>query len=85
MSGYTKKDEVRLAWDENREKIQLQGRQILRRVLNVALDVLDRKFKDAQHRGEILQLDYDKSELKALLRETANKELEPVNDRRRKT
>ena len=73
--GYTKQDDVTLAWQENREKIQMQGRQILRRVLNEALAQLDVKFQAALKRGELLQLDYDKAELKSLLRETAMKSL----------
>jgi hypothetical protein len=78
LTGYTKKDETYLAWKENREKIELQGRQLLRRVLNSALAELDREFKDAIQRGEILSLDYDKAELRALLRGTADRVLAPA-------
>ena len=74
-AGYNRKGEVTLAWMDNREKITLQARQILRRVLDVALAELDTEFKAALDRGEILQLDQAKSELRALLLKTATKEL----------
>ena len=77
MSGYTKKDEVTLAWLDNREKIQLQGRQLLRRVLNEALTELDKQFNEALENGDVLELDASKEELKALLLATAQRELAP--------
>lgn len=79
--GYKAKGEVTLAWLDNREKIALQGRQLLRRVLDVALDELDREFKAALHRGEILQLDKSKAELRSLLLTTAQRELGSGDDR----
>lgn len=75
MAGYKKIDETDLAWRENREKVTLQGRQLLRRVLNEALDELDAQFQAALKRGEILELDPTKEELKSLLLDHAQKEL----------
>ena len=77
MSGYLKKDDVTLAWMDNRDKIALQGRQILRRMLNEALYELDTQFKAALGRGEVLQLDMEKAELRALLLATAQRSLAP--------
>lgn len=75
MSYYKEISEVDLAWRENREKINLQGRQLLRRTLNRALAQLDYEFSNGLRDGKILELDPDKAELKALLLENAQKEL----------
>lgn len=80
MAGYKRIDEADLAWRENREKVTLQGRQLLRRVLNEALDELDARFQESLKRGEILELDPTKAELKELLLSTANRELGPGSD-----
>ena len=74
------KDEVALAWLENREKVTLQGRQILRRVLNEALNELDIEFKAAIQRGEILELDAGKDDIKRLLLQASQKELMPADE-----
>lgn len=75
MAGYKELSEVELAWRENRENITLQGRQLLRRVLNKALLELDRQFVEALNRGEILEINPGQEELKALLLANAQKEL----------
>lgn len=79
--GYRQIDEAELAWRENRENITLQGRQILRRVLNTALAELDRQFMDALNRGEIMEINPEKQELNELLLQSAKRELElePAN------
>lgn len=68
--------EAELAWRDNRENINLQGRQLLRRVLNKALTELDRQFLAGLERGEILEINPTKNELKELLLSSAQKELE---------
>jgi len=73
--GYKEISDVELAWRDNRENITLQGRQLLRRVLNKALIELDKQFLDALNRGEILEINPGKEELKALLLSSATKEL----------
>lgn len=73
--GYKGIEEAELAWRENRENITLQGRQILRRVLNEALQELDRQFMEALNRGEILEINPGQQELRQLLFESAQKEL----------
>lgn len=73
--GYKELTEVELAWRDNRENITLQGKQILRRVLNQALLELDRQFIEALNRGEILEINPGKDELRALLLASATKEL----------
>lgn len=74
--GYKEISEVELAWRENRELITLQGRQLLRRVLNAALVELDTQFLEALNRGEIIQIAPGQEELKSLLLASAKKELE---------
>ena len=73
--GYKEISDIELAWRENRENITLQGRQILRRVLNKALLELDKQFLEALNRGEILEINPGQEELKALLFASAQKEL----------
>ena len=73
--GYKQISDAELAWRENRENITLQGRQLLRRVLNEALAELDRQFLDGLERGEILEINPGQKELKQLLLGTAQKEL----------
>jgi DNA-binding MarR family transcriptional regulator len=73
--GYKEVSEVELAWRENRELITLQGRQILRRVLNAALVELDKQFLEGLNRGEVIQIAPGQEELKSLLLESAKKEL----------
>lgn len=73
--GYREISEVDLVWRENRENINLQGRQILRRVLNTALAELDRQFVEALERGEVLEINPGQEELKELLFKSAQAEL----------
>ncbi len=73
--GYREINEAELTWRENRENISLQGRQILRRLLNTALVELDKQFMEALERGEILEINPGQQELKDLLFESAQKEL----------
>jgi hypothetical protein len=73
--GYRELTEAELTWRENRENITLQGRQILRRVLNSALVELDNQFMDALNRGEILEINPGQKELKELLFANAKREL----------
>jgi len=73
--GYREISEVELVWRENRENINLQGRQILRRVLNTALAELDKQFLEALERGEILEINPGQEELKELLFKSAQAEL----------
>lgn len=75
--GYTKKTNVALAWMENREKIVLQARQVMRRALNEALAELDKKFTASLGTGKILHLDFEKKELRELLRSAATLMLGP--------
>lgn len=73
--GYRELSEAELVWRENRENINLQGRQLLRRVLNAALVELDEQFRDALNRGEILEITPTKTELQQLLLASAEREL----------
>jgi hypothetical protein len=73
--GYKELHEAELSWRENREQINLQGRQILRRVLNEALTELSEQFIAALENGEILEINPGQQELKALLLKHSQKEL----------
>ena len=78
--GYTKKSEQQLVWKENKEKITLQARQLMNRMLNEALAELNNEFLAALDRDEILELDAAKEELRALLLAAAKRELEAPKD-----
>lgn len=73
--GYRELSDIELAWRENRENISLQGRQILRRMLNEALIELDKQFSEGLTRGEVLEINPTKQELKDLLFKSAQREL----------
>lgn len=73
--GYRELSEAEIVWRENRENINLQGRQLLRRVLNSALVELDEQFREALNRGEILEITPTKTELQQLLLASAEREL----------
>ena len=73
--GYRELSEAELVWRENRENVTLQGRQLLRRVLNQALLELDRQFQDALNRGELIEISPGQEELKELLLVSAEREL----------
>jgi len=74
--------DIELAWLEDKERIELQGRQLLRRVLDKALTELDAQFTAALDQGEVLELDPGKDDLSALLLAAAKKELAPPRKRR---
>jgi hypothetical protein len=73
--GYKHLSEIEIVWRENRENVSLQGRQILRRILNEALAELDEQFQAGLDRGEILEINPGQKELKELLFKSAQKEL----------
>lgn len=75
MAASTFKDETTLAWMETREKALLQGRQILRRVMNEAIEALRLEYQDALLKGELVEFVASQDELKRLLLKAAKAEL----------
>lgn len=75
MANSTYKDDATLAWMETREKALLQGRQLLRRVMNVAVEELRTEFNAALVRGELYEFTATADELKRLLLKSAQAEL----------
>jgi hypothetical protein len=71
------RSEIEHAWIENKERVELQTKQLLRRVRDKALTELDTQFTAALDRGEVLELDPGKDDLRALLLAAAKKELAP--------
>lgn len=67
-----------LALREDDEFLVLQGRQILRRVLNIARYELEKIHLEAQTKGEVVRATGDQEVLKKLLLDAAKKELKPV-------
>lgn len=73
MAHYITRTEPQLAWSESRERLTLQGRQLLRRVLNVALTEAAQEFEAGLHRGDLIE--FDGADLKKLLLRAAVSEL----------
>lgn len=73
--GYKSKSDIELTWVENREQLTLQGRQLLRRVMDKALVELDKEFISALNRGEVLSLSQGTEDLKKFMLSVAQKEL----------
>jgi hypothetical protein len=78
--GYAKKTEAQLVWKENKEKITLQARQLMNRMLNEALTELSANFQAGLEKGEILNLDAAKEELRQLLLSAAKRELQAPDE-----
>lgn len=64
-----------LALKEDDERLLLEGRQILRRVMNEARSELERLHLEAQKRGEIIRVTGSTEELEILVLAAAKKEL----------
>jgi hypothetical protein len=65
--GYKKLSDQELVWRENRARIEQQGKFLLKRLLNEALAELDVQFLEELAKGNLLELDANKEDLKALL------------------
>lgn len=69
--------EFDLALKEDDEYLILQGRHLLRRVLNVARTELEKLHLEAQARGEVIRATGDEELLAKMLLQAAKKELKP--------
>lgn len=76
----TYKDRSTLVYMEDRERLQLLGRQIMRRVLNEAIEELRTRHIANQNAGRIESLLSDQAAVEALLLETAQAQLGPGAD-----
>jgi hypothetical protein len=56
VSYHIFKDEVRLAWLDNRDQVNLDLRKVMRRVQNEVLKELEDQFLEGIRAGEILEL-----------------------------
>lgn len=64
-----------LALVEDDERLVLEGRQILRRVMNVARKELEDIHVEAQKKGEVVRVTVDAGAIQKLLLAAAKKEL----------
>ena len=67
VSYHVHKDEVRLAWLDNRDQIKLDLRKLMRRVENEVLNELDSQFVSAINSGKILELRPGEESLRKLI------------------
>lgn len=74
-AGYRNKDEATLNWMENREKVELKGRQLLRRLMNEVLVELDLEFQAAQKKNQLMEFEADDKAVKARFLRVARREL----------
>ena len=75
MAGHKHLDPFELGWRENRENVNLRGRQVLRRVLNEALNEVSNVYWEAAADGKVVKIDFSDAELEKLLLDHANREL----------
>ncbi len=73
-----KQTDPQLALKDDDEHLVLQGRQILRRVLNEARFQLEELHKSATTKGEIVRASADPELLAKLILDAAKKELAPA-------
>ncbi len=71
--GYALKDEVMLAWLDNRDQVKLDIRKVVRRVENQLLNEVQIQFTEASNRGEILNLRPGEAEIARLLKRQADR------------
>lgn len=81
MSYYKTISEDVLGWREMREDITLEGRQILRRVMNAALEEAAQQYHAAVQLGGIAHAKQIQPRLEELLLRAAQRELNPGEDR----
>lgn len=72
---YKHRTDESLNWSDNRERIVLAGRQILRRVLNSALAEAATEYEAALTRGEVIEFSATGDELRALMLRAAQRVL----------
>jgi hypothetical protein len=72
---YVARSEAQSTWDENLERLALEARQITKRIMDKAKEELSREFRAALDRGEILELESARSDLKRFLLKHAVREL----------
>lgn len=66
-SNFTPKSNDALTWIENRERINLQLRQITRRITEVALTQASREYNAGLIAGDTLRIGFDDAELMRLV------------------
>lgn len=81
MSNFNEKSNEILTWEENKARITLEGRLILKRVLNKAIAEMHREYLALQEDSNtLIEFSATKEELARLLLKTAQKELGPGGD-----
>lgn len=75
MSYHIHKDEIQLAWLDNRDRVKNELKAITRRVENEVLRVLDDKFTEGINNGEVLEVRPGAEEMRKLYLEAANSQL----------
>lgn len=68
MSYHVHKDDVKLAWLDNRDQVKLDLRKIMRRIENEVLTELEDQFLEGLEEGKVLELRPGETTLKNLTR-----------------
>ena len=76
----TYKDNATLTYMEDRERLQLLGRQVMRRVMNEAVEELRSMHADNQAHGKIESLLTDQAAVEKLLLSTTQEVIGPGAD-----
>jgi hypothetical protein len=80
MPDYRYKDAVALAFDANKKRLRTEGSIVLAALMNEALNEMTTRFNAGLSEGEILEIGGSRDELRALLRDVAQRELGPGKD-----
>lgn len=75
MPTYGYKDDVALAFEENKRRLRLEANLVASRIANEALDQMTKQFNAALSRGEILSIGGTREEMRGYLATAAAKEL----------
>lgn len=78
MPRYIHKDNILLEFEANKKRLRTEGRIVLDRVLNEALDQMAKEFNAGLDRGEVLRVESSPNELRRLLWQAARLELSDV-------
>lgn len=71
MSYHVHKDDIKLAWLDNRDQVKLDLRKIMRRIENEVLTELEDQFLTGLEDGKVLELRPGEDSLRGLVKRHA--------------
>ena len=74
-TSYNHKSAAELAFNANKIRLHTEGRLLLAGLMNEVINEMSERFNDALVRGEILELEGSRDELRAILRTVSQRQL----------